>query len=96
MSPTNKDKPEADPIEGPTIEQEDWEAIEAGELVSESAPDNGDLRYEPENQSGEHPEEDDDNPYQESDEALPQEKEEKLLNRDPSKAGTRFDEIPKR
>jgi hypothetical protein len=96
MSPTNKDKPEADPIEGPTIEQEDWEAIEGGELVSESAPDNGDLRYEPENQSGEHPEEDDDNPYQESDEALPEEKEEKLLNRDPGKEGTRFDEIPKR
>lgn len=39
------------------------------------------------------PEEDDDNPYQEGDEALPDELEEAVLLKDPSKEGSRFDEI---
>ncbi len=43
--------------------------------------------------SGELPEEDDDNPYQESDEALPNELEEAVLRKDPSREGSRFDEI---
>ncbi|SMH40246.1 hypothetical protein [Mesorhizobium australicum] len=43
--------------------------------------------------NGELPEEDDDNPYQESDEALPDELEEAVLRKDPSKEGSRFDEV---
>ncbi|MCR5858555.1 hypothetical protein [Mesorhizobium sp. J428] len=43
--------------------------------------------------SGELPEEDDDNPYQESDEALPNELEEAVLRKDPSREGSRFDEV---
>lgn len=42
---------------------------------------------------GELPEEDDDNPYQESDDALPDDLEEAVLSKDPSKEGSRFDEI---
>jgi len=43
--------------------------------------------------NGELPEEDDDNPYQENDEALPDELEEAVLRKDPSKEGSRFDEV---
>jgi hypothetical protein len=35
----------------------------------------------------------DDNPYQESDEALPDDEEEAAISRDPSREGSRFDEI---
>jgi hypothetical protein len=35
----------------------------------------------------------DDNPYQESDEALPDDEEEASISRDPSREGSRFDEI---
>lgn len=42
---------------------------------------------------GELPEEDDDNPYQENDDALPDDLEEAVLSKDPSKEGSRFDEI---
>jgi hypothetical protein len=80
---------------GPTIEEQDWDAIEAGEIEPVSVPENGDLRYaDAEGQSGgELPGEDDDNPYQESDEALPDDAEEAAITRDPSKGGTRFDEV---
>lgn len=43
--------------------------------------------------TGELPDEDDDNPYQESDEALPDDLEEAVLGKDPSKEGSRFDEV---
>ncbi len=79
-------------IDAPTIAQPDWDAIEAGDLTPESAPQNGDLRY-PEHESGELPEEDDDNPYQESDEALPDDREEAALKRDPGKESGLFDEV---
>jgi hypothetical protein len=39
------------------------------------------------------PEVNDDNPFQESDEALPDEAEERALDRDPSKEGSRFGEV---
>lgn len=81
---------ERDRIEGPVIEQQDWDALEGAEPTS--TPDNGDLRYEPENQSGHLPEEDDDNEYQESDEALPDDEEERALRRDPAKERGRLDE----
>ena len=37
--------------------------------------------------------EDDDNPYEESDEALPDDREERSINRDISREGSRFGEI---
>jgi hypothetical protein len=79
-------------IEPPTIEQQDWESFEGNKVLPDSitteegAPD---LRET----DGSLPEEDDDNPYQESDEALPDDEEERVLSRDPSKEGSRFDEI---
>jgi hypothetical protein len=42
---------------------------------------------------GDLPEEDDDNPFQESDEALPDDLDEAVLRKDPSKEGSRFDEV---
>lgn len=55
-------------------------------IVTENGPD---LRQT----EGALPEEDDDNPAQESDEALPNDEEERVLSRDPSKEGSRFDEV---
>jgi hypothetical protein len=79
----------------PAIEEQDWDAVETGQIVPESAPENGDIRYPDETiqKSGDQPDEDDDNPYQESDEALPDDSEEAALTRDPSKEGSRFDEV---
>jgi hypothetical protein len=67
-------------IEGPALETQDWDAIAGGEIVPESIPDNGDLRYD-EGGSPESLEEEDDNPYQESDEALPDDDEEAAIRR---------------
>ena len=78
--------------EAPAIAEQDWDAIEAGDLDPTNAPQNGDLRYE-EEKSGELPEEDDDNPYQDSDEALPNDREEAALRRDPGKESGLFDEV---
>jgi hypothetical protein len=71
----------------PTIEQQDWDAIQSGEIAPESVPADRDISYPPSTveRSGDLPEEDDDNPYQESDEALPDDVEEAALARDPSK-----------
>jgi hypothetical protein len=79
----------------PTIEEQDWDAIETGQIVPESVPDNGDESFPDETiqKPGDQPEEDDDNPYQESDEALPDDAEEAALTRDQSKEGSRFDEV---
>lgn len=75
----------------PTLEEQDWEAIESGAIAPRTIPENGDIRYpEP---VGEAPEEDDDNAYQESDEALPDDAEEAAIDRRPSREGGRFDEI---
>jgi hypothetical protein len=81
-----------DPAEGPTIAQQDWDAVRGGKFVTQRTPGNSDPRYAPEPE-GELPDEDDDNPYQESDEALPDDTEEAAISRDPSKEGTRFDEV---
>jgi hypothetical protein len=81
--------------DSPTVEQQDWDAIRTGQIVPESVPDNDDIRYPTSTiqKSGDQPEEEDDNPYQESDEALPDDAEEAALKRDPSKEGSRFDEV---
>ena len=92
----NSERPKTgDPAEAPRLEETDWDAVENAEFVPDSAPQNGDLRYElgEEETPSELDEEDDDNPYQNSDEALPDDEEERALSRDPSKEGSRFDEV---
>ena len=85
MSPDPKREPAAnEPTGTPELEQQDWEAIESGNIAPESTPENGDFRYD-EEPDGELPGEDDDNPYQGSDEALPDDQEEREISRDPSK-----------
>jgi hypothetical protein len=79
-------------IDAPALAEQDWDAIESGELQPTDTPANGDLRY-PDHESGEHPEEDDDNPQQESDEALPNDREEAALKRDSGKESGLFDEV---
>ena len=76
----------------PALEEQDWAAVESGALTPDSAPENGDLRYDAE-RDGDLPEEDDDNAYQNSDEALPDDGEERAISRDASREGGRFDEV---
>ena len=93
MEPRNKKRSaQQGETEAPTIEQQDWDALEGNEVLPDSvavesgAPDTGETE-------GTLPEEDDDNTYQNSDEALPEDDEERVLSRDPSKEGSRFDEV---
>lgn len=88
--PADEDLVPAD--EAPGLEEQDWETIESGAIQPVSSPENGDFRFQDE-PTGEAPEEDDDNPYQKSDEALPEDKDEAGIARNPSKEGSRFDEI---
>ena len=78
--------------EAPTIEQQDWDALEGGRILPDSIAVNGDPQDDAEAE-GDLPEEDDDNPFQDSDEALPDDEEERVLSKDPSKEGSRFDEV---
>lgn len=78
--------------EAPSIEQVDWDDVDGGELDADIPPEIAELEGE-EEQSGDLPEEDDDNAYQNSDEALPDDLDERVISRDPSKEGGRFDEI---
>lgn len=80
------------PEDLPVLEEQDWEGVGSTETAPDSIPQNGDLRYDVE-QDAEAPGEDDDNPYQNSDEALPGDREEAAIERDPSKEGGRFDGI---
>ncbi|TGQ64106.1 hypothetical protein EN829_020865 [Mesorhizobium sp. M00.F.Ca.ET.186.01.1.1] len=84
---TSDDAAEAD---GPTIEQQDWDAVKGGEILPHSIPENGDMRYGTE-KDGDLPGEDDDNANQESDDALPDDEEEAAISRHPTREG-RFDE----
>ncbi|TGT74881.1 hypothetical protein EN802_07610 [bacterium M00.F.Ca.ET.159.01.1.1] len=63
-----------------------------GRILPDSVAVNGDPQDDAEAE-GDLPEEDDDNPYQDSDEALPDDEEERVLSKDPSKEGSRFDEL---
>jgi len=76
--------------DAPGIAEQNWDALDSDALKPESVPDNGDIRYDEDEPTGELPEEDDDNPDQESDEALPDDREEKAIARDPSKEAGRF------
>ena len=90
MEPRNKQQKTQDETEAPTIEKQDWDAVEGDKILPDSVVvENGDA----EETEGTLAEEDDDNPYQNSDEALPDDKEERVLSRDPSKEGSRFDEV---
>jgi hypothetical protein len=92
MAPRNKQRSQKqEETEAPTIEQQDWDSFEGNKVLPDSVvTENGpDLRET----EGALPEEDDDNPDQESDEALPDDEEERVLSRDPSKEGSRFDEV---
>ncbi|MBZ9860151.1 hypothetical protein FJW05_08830 [Mesorhizobium sp. B2-9-1] len=92
MDPRDKQRAaRRDETEAPGIEQQDWDALDNGRVPPGSVAINGDPEDDAEAQ-GVLPEEDDDNPYQESDEALPDDEEERVLSRDPSKEGSRFDE----
>ncbi|RWB79088.1 MAG: hypothetical protein EOQ50_04580 [Mesorhizobium sp.] len=93
MDPRDKQRPaETDETEAPTIEQQDWDALEGSRILPDSVAVNGDPQDDAEAE-GDLPEEDDDNPFQDSDEALPDDEEERVLSRDPSKEGSRFDEV---
>lgn len=80
---------------GPALAEQDWDAIESGELTPSVAPENGDLRYQDESRrkSGDLPGEDDDNAGQNSDDALPDDAEERAIKRDPGKESGLFDEV---
>lgn len=67
--------------EDKATERDEVELVELPEDFLDEEPD------------GELPEEDDDNPFGESDEALPDDREEAVLRKDPSKDGSRFDEV---
>ncbi|BCM17951.1 hypothetical protein [Mesorhizobium sp. J8] len=93
MDPRDKQRPAKTGETGaPTIEQQDWDALEGGRILPDSVAVNGDPQDDAEAE-GDLPEEDDDNPFQDSDEALPDDEEERVLSRDPSKEGSRFDEV---
>ncbi|HTV71019.1 MAG TPA: hypothetical protein VMF90_21020 [Rhizobiaceae bacterium] len=89
-----KDQPKREELpEVPGIAEQDWDALDSGALKPESMPDNGDIRYDEDEPTGELPEEDDDNPDQESDEALPDDREERAIAQNPTKEATRFGEV---
>jgi len=93
MEPRNKQRSNQQvEAEAPAIERQDWESFEGDKVlpdsvvVEEGIPDAKETEESPS-------EEDDDNPSQNSDDALPSDEEEKVLSRDPSKDGSRFDEV---
>ncbi|MEW6635056.1 MAG: hypothetical protein AB1440_29650 [Pseudomonadota bacterium] len=91
MDPRAKQRPaRQEEPEAPVIEEQDWDALDGSKILPDIVAVNGDPQNETE---GQLPEEDDDNPFQESDEALPGDEEERVLSRDPSKEGSRFDEV---
>ena len=73
--------------EAPELEQEDWDDLSGARPALETELD---LEEEPD---GDLPDEEDDNAYQDSDEALPDDRDERVISRNPSKEGGRFDEV---
>ncbi|TSE02537.1 hypothetical protein C1D09_029500 [Mesorhizobium intechi] len=93
MAPRSKPRTgndESPDVEGPTIEQQNWDAIRGSEILPDAVSENGDMRYGVE-KDGDLPEEDDDNALQDSDDALPDDEEEAAIKRHPTREG-RFDE----
>lgn len=73
-------------VDGPVIEQQDWDDVEGADILPDGGDGMDDDRFDVE-KDGEPPDENDDNAYQESDEALPDDEEERAISRDPSKQG---------
>lgn len=77
----------------PLTENEDALDQEMVDLEVSDLPEDGELSQQIEQELREEEAETDDDPYQESDEALPDDDEEKVLNRNPSMEGGKFDEV---
>lgn len=70
------------------IRHPDWDALAGGVASSSTSASQREADRDPAAQD-----EDDDNPFQDSDDALPDDREESVLDRDPSKEGSRFGEV---
>ncbi|MET0174081.1 MAG: hypothetical protein ABW206_16940 [Agrobacterium vaccinii] len=77
----------------PLTENEDALDQDIVDLEVNDLPEDGELSQQIEQELREEEAETDDDPYQESDDALPDDDEEKVLNRNPSMEGGKFDEV---
>ncbi|MBN7807227.1 hypothetical protein JZX86_17885 [Agrobacterium rosae] len=77
----------------PLTENEDALDQEILDVEVDDLPEDGELSQQIEQELREEEAETDDDPYQESDDALPDDIEEKVLDRNPSREGGKFDEV---
>lgn len=77
----------------PLTENEDALDQEILDVEVDELPEDGELSQQIEQELREEEAETDDDPYQESDDALPDDVEEKVLDRNPSREGGKFDEV---
>ncbi|MES5097477.1 hypothetical protein ABUK73_04525 [Agrobacterium sp. BA1120] len=77
----------------PLTENEDALDQDIVDVEVDDLPEDGELSQQIEQELREEEAETDDDPYQESDDALPDDVEEKLLDRNPSREGGKFDEV---
>lgn len=77
----------------PLTENEDALDQDIVDLDVNDLPEDGELSQQIEQELRDEEAETDDDPYQESDDALPDDDEEKVLNRNPSMEGGKFDEV---
>lgn len=77
----------------PLTENEDALDQDIVDIEVNDLPEDGELSQQIEQELREEEAETDDDPYQESDEALPDDDEEKVLNRNPSMEGGKFDDV---
>ena len=77
----------------PLTENEDALDQDIVDLEVDDLPEDGELSQQIEQELREEEAETDDDPYQESDDALPDDIEEKVLDRNPSREGGKFDEV---
>jgi hypothetical protein len=89
-APTSEDEARTSntEVESPTPRGQDWDAINGGKILQDSASEDGGIEKD-----GELADEDDDNAYQNSAEALPDDAEEAAIARDPARRGGPFDEV---
>lgn len=88
----HQDKRQSEPVSPAQtpVKTQDWDQFGGDEV--ELDIENEDILAHVEDEAEEEVD-NDDNAYQESDEALPDDEEEAAINRDPSREGSRFDEI---
>ena len=77
----------------PLTENEDALNQDIVDLEVDDLPEDGELSQQIEQELRDEEAETDDDPYQESDDALPDDVEEKVLDRNPSREGGKFDEV---